>query len=248
VRSKTAQEERQTAWERRRVLVSSDQQHAEVPDLYAVCPEVTCPDYAAVDRPVLQDVQVRHDHPSRAHLRRAPAGETPDDPRVPGAHPIDLRHLSPMWWPARPLDDRARSQPMASSAPGYAQDEHDPPESGRRVRQYLPRRHTHGAAPRDRRGDGQGRGRAGMRLTAEGRWWDGWWRIRATPARLQGGEPRPTGRCRAARRGATGAARQVARQSTVAHQAAAGRLPRHDGAAPRSPSPWRRCAARSPSR
>jgi putative transposase len=74
-----ALEERQTAWERRRVSLTYYDQANELPDVKAACPE-----YAAVHSQVVQDVLRRLDKTYQAFFRRVQEGEQPGSPRFQG--------------------------------------------------------------------------------------------------------------------------------------------------------------------
>ncbi|HEX6798261.1 MAG TPA: transposase [Ktedonobacterales bacterium] len=80
-----ALEQRRTWWERGQCggqgkSATYYQQKAELPDLKAACP-----DYAAVNAQVLQDVILRVERAFQAFFRRGAAGETPGYPRFQGA-------------------------------------------------------------------------------------------------------------------------------------------------------------------
>jgi putative transposase len=79
-RYKIALEQRKTWWQRGQGIGASYyQQQAELPDLKAACP-----DSAAINAQVLQDVLLRVERAYQAFFRRVKAGETPGHPRFQG--------------------------------------------------------------------------------------------------------------------------------------------------------------------
>ena len=78
-RSKTALEQRITAWQRSRVCVCRYEQEAALKDIR---PEF--PDDAAIHSPLLQDVLARLDQTSQACFRRLQRGEQAGFPRFKG--------------------------------------------------------------------------------------------------------------------------------------------------------------------